>query len=136
MFCGDFINRLRRIDLQHFHFAQTDTLPFPLFRRNRSNGFVDSFQPLDITFKSVNEHTIKNMTEHLGQRRIAGQLTLMAGAGIAGHTDHHHPVGAQMQRRTDRSKLTHCPVTKITPLDGNRRKQNRNRRRSEQMMRG
>ncbi|MNI81125.1 hypothetical protein D3C73_1377100 [compost metagenome] len=57
-------------------------------------------------------------------------------AGVATDAHHQHPTGTQMQRRTDRRRLTHRAITEILFADFHRGEQQRNGRTGEQVFNG
>ena len=100
---------------------------------------IEPLKQLDIAFQAVDKRTVEHMPANLRQRRLLSVVVVrLAGlkvrpARVAAHPHHQHPVGSQMQRRTDWRRLPHCAIAKILFADFDRGKQKRDGRTGQQM---
>ncbi len=136
---GDVVESLARRDHQHLDRLQAGL--GERARRQQRKRRVDSLQPLDVDRERVEEDVRQRVAGDLRQIRIFAAAGAFARRLVhpAG-TDDKDPVGAEMDRRRDRRRLAHRAVTAVLALAGDverdRRKDERDRRRREQMLHG
>src|SRR5690554_1384560 len=95
-------------------------LQLALLGREDITQMIKSLQQLQIRLQMVGESAVEQVAANLGQ---AGRAALVYGyCTLAVDTDNQHPVGPQMQRRTDGCRLAYRTITIEFVIHAYRRK--------------